>query len=360
MGISNWRRAVLAIGFTTAFFSALSYADDSNKKLAVDKVKGELSIIVLGSGGPMPSAEGRASAGYLILTDGQPRLLMDVGGGTYQRLAASGAHVQNIDSILISHLHVDHMADLSAMIKGVYFHARQYDEPRPASRPIHIYGPNENLANAQTAQFPSSEKYVNTLFDPVVGIERYLNGFSTAINKGKFAYDVTNISPSPIGPATEIINDADGLVVKAIGVFHGPVPSVAFRVDYKGKSVVYTGDTNSKLPNGDLSQALISLAMDTDLLIYDTAITDTRPDKFLPADNPPLGDQLFFLLHTTPTTMGQIAMQAKAKTLVLSHITPVTENSLDEVKDLVRAQGYTGKISVARDLKVYNLDKDED
>ena len=41
------------------------------------KVKGDLSVMVLGSGGPIVTAEGRASAGYLIFTDGKHHILMD-------------------------------------------------------------------------------------------------------------------------------------------------------------------------------------------------------------------------------------------------------------------------------------------
>ncbi|HEY5602678.1 MAG TPA: MBL fold metallo-hydrolase [Gammaproteobacteria bacterium] len=338
-------------------------ADDKNKKLAIDKVNGELSVIVLGSGGPMPASSGRASAGYLILTDGKPRLLMDLGGGSYQRIGESGATIQNIDAILLTHLHIDHMADLSAAIKGIYFHAREHDEPRLADRPIRIFGPNVNAAN----QFPASATYVETLYDASVGLERYLHTFSRAISGGEFAYEVTNLSPNPGGAITTIIDDADGLVVKSVGVFHGPVPSVAFRIEYRGHSIVYTGDTNSRMPpatlNPDatnpLSQQLIELAAGADLLIYDTAITDTEPGKVAPAPGF-LGDRLFFNLHTTPATMGQIASQANAKTLVLSHITPITEAAIDEIKDVVRAQNFSGRIKVARDLKVYNLGGDDD
>ncbi len=343
------RRWTVTISIIGTLTSAPAFAGADHKERPIDNVKGELSVMVLGSGGPLATA-GRASAGYLIFTDGKPRLLMDVGGGTFQRIAASGADIKDLDYILISHLHIDHMADLSAVIKSIYFQARQDYAPRPATHPIAIYGPDENLANAQTRQFPSSQKYVDTLYDKDVGIERYMNSFATAISGGQFAYTVANLTPTLTGPATEIIHTADGLVIKTAGVFHGPVPSVAFRVEYKGHSVVYSGDTNSKLPTGALSPAMVALSQDADLLIYDTAITDTEPSR--------PGDTFFFQLHTTPTTMGQIASQARAKTLVLSHITPITDVALDEVKTLIRAQGFTGNIKIASDLKVYNLGGD--
>jgi len=288
--------------------------------------------------------------------DREPRQHGDLG------LAASGADIHTIDGILISHLHIDHMADLSAVVKSMYFQARQAGDPRPATNPVRIYGPNENLANAQTKQFPSSVDYVDALYnisntEKPLGIERYMHSFTTAISGGQFAYTVTNLPLNLAGATYNVLTTADGLVVKSIGVFHGPVPSVAFRIEYKGHSIVYTGDTNSKLPpppasTGALAPGLIALSTDADLLIYDTAITDTEPNIYA-------GDPMFFQLHTTPTTMGQVSAQARAKTLVLSHITPITSDAIDEVKTLVRAQGYTGKIKVAKDLKVYNLGADD-
>jgi ribonuclease BN (tRNA processing enzyme) len=141
----------------------------------------------------------------------------------------------------------------------------------------------------------------------------------------------------------EILNTPDGLIIQSIAVDHGPVPAVAFRVEYKGYSIVYSGDTGSKNSN------MITIAQNADLLIYDTAITDNLPP------NP-----VFHVLHTSPTRIGQVASAAGVKKLLLSHITPVVEPRIKLVKKTIRHQGYTGKIKVAKDLKVYNLGNDDD
>lgn len=72
----------------------------ADMKLAGDRVKGDLSVMVLGSGGPMATASNRASAGYLIFLDGKPRILMDAGGGTFARLAESGVNIRDLDIVL--------------------------------------------------------------------------------------------------------------------------------------------------------------------------------------------------------------------------------------------------------------------
>jgi len=171
-----------------------------------------------------------------------------------------------------------------------------------------------------------------------MGLERYLNGFTAVINAGTFNYIAHDLDSDWQAGIAETVLMQDGLKITAMPVKHGPVPSVAYRIEYKGKTIVYSGDTNSESSN------MIAIAQDADLLIYDTAIMDTHP-------NPAMRQ-----LHTTPSRMGVVATTAMAKKLVLSHITPNTAPNLDDVKELIRAQGYRGKIKAAKDLKVFNLD----
>jgi len=347
--------AVLCL-VSASFLSSSAFAD---KKLAVDKVSGALSVMVLGSGGPIGTAEGRASASYLVFVDGQPKILMDAGGGAYQRLAASGTDIRDLDIVLLSHLHIDHMGDLSPIVKSMYFQNRVYNVangtfPPGRTKPFRVYGPNANGvpfppalgADPGTAQYPASSEFVHNHYDLNHGDERYMNVFTRAISGGIFKYSVNDVSPNWQVYSPETIIDENGLVIKAVGVNHGPVPSLAFRIEYKGKSIVYSGDTSS------IGNNMVQLSSGADLLIYDTALgTDTPP-------NPSF--DIFYTLHTTPSRIGDVAHQANAKSLVLSHITPQTEGKFDTLKSMIRAKGYEGKIKLASDLKVYNLFKDDD
>ncbi|MEH6912398.1 MAG: MBL fold metallo-hydrolase [Oceanicoccus sp.] len=330
----------IATIFATILISSVCSATDN--KLAVNKVEGTLSVMVLGSGGPMATSAGRASAGYLIFTDGSPRVLMDVGGGTYQRLAESGVNIKDLDTVLLSHLHIDHTGDLSSVIKTVYFHNNIAGTSR--KKPINIHGPSENgIPFPKTAilQYPHTSDYVDGYYAMPNGVERYMNLFPTAISRGasKFSYTVNDLA-SKVNDADEqeVLKAEDGLTITAIAVDHGPVPALAFRVEYKGYSIVYSGDTGSRGPN------MITIAKNADLLIYDTAITDSLP-----------ANPLFHVLHTPPTRIGEVAYAAKVKKLLLSHITPITGPRMEEVKTAIRTKKYTGKIAIAKDLQVYNF-----
>lgn len=324
-------------------FPVLADDDDHGKK---NKIKGPLSVMVLGSGGPVADAAGRASAGYLIFTDGKPRILMDLGGGTYKSIAQSGINIADMEYILLSHLHADHTGDLSSVVKTIYFHNRRANTNR--SNPIHIYGPAANgkpFPGTTIPQYPASSTYANDHFAMPGGTERYLHIFVKAISQGgsAFAFQPHDLSSAVPGAVVEtLIDTADGLVVKSIAVDHGPVPSVAYRIEYKGQSIVYSGDTGSRGPN------MVTISEQADLLIYDTAIMADEPT------NP-----LFHVLHTEPDRIAEVAIAAGVKKVVLSHITPVTDPRIDEVKDIIRDTGYEGKVKVAKDLKVYNLGDDD-
>ena len=359
-----------ALGVFLTLASSLSFAhgDKRTSTLPMGEVKGDLSVMVLGSGGPGVTAAGRASAGYLIFTDGQPRVLMDVGGGVHKNFVSSGANIKALDIILLSHLHIDHMGDLSPVIKAMYFQNRAFNllngtvkDGDERTAPIRIFGPDQNGIGFPDAlgaapgvtQYPSSEEFVHSHYDLNTGNERYLNVFTGAISAGKFAVEAKNVSPAWTSYAPETLINENGLKIIAVGVNHGPVPALAFRIEYKGKSIVYSGDTSSRsidvagnpLPNGG---NMVAISKDADLLIYDTAIMNDAPNG--PADG------IFFQLHTTPNRIGEVATAAGVKKLVLSHITAITQSRLGEVADLIRAQGFRGEISAAQDLKVYNVE----
>ena len=89
-----------------------------------------MKITFLGTGCPEPNPR-RASSGYLVET-GQHRILLDCGGGVYDRLVASGRRPSDITHLFFSHLHSDHMMDYARLVHGAW------DE---GGAPLHVFGP---------------------------------------------------------------------------------------------------------------------------------------------------------------------------------------------------------------------------
>jgi len=328
----------LLAGLAMSMSGFTARADGALGGPAVKRVHGPLSVMVLGSSGPMVQPSGRASAGYMVFTDGKPRVLMDLGSGTFKSIAQSGAFIGKLNYILLSHLHIDHASELPGVVKAIYFDGRHHGQPHTA--PIQIYGPDTD-----TPMFPSTSQLADGLFGPT-GLFRYLKPFVDGAGGppalGNFGYQAHNLSPVFQGATINTIVDDNGLVIKEIAVDHHEAPAIAYRIEYKGHSIVYSGDTHSTTDN------MVKLAQGADVLIYDTSILDNAPPPFSP----------FAKRHTTPTRLGQVAAMADPQKLVLSHLTPISLPNIVTIQHIIRDQGYTGKISVARDLKVYNVSDD--
>jgi ribonuclease BN (tRNA processing enzyme) len=236
---------------------------------------------VLGSGGPEITDQ-RASTGYLVWQDGRARVLIDMGPGSLQQFEHSGARVEELDVILLTHLHVDHSADLPALVKSSFFTARNRDLP--------LFGPTGSRF------FPATERFVRSLLAAPDGAFRYLDGFLS----GNAAYHLQAQDVDANGDQAATVIDDERFKITAIPVHHGPVPALAWRVDIAGKSIVISGDMN-----GD-NETLPRLARQADLLVAHHAIPEGLQGV---ARN----------LHMPPSVIGEIAGQAEVKQLVLSH-----------------------------------------
>jgi len=344
--ISALALLVSMAGFTQSASAAKHFKKEFKKEikevkkekkaiLPVDLVKADLAVMILGSGDPVARNSGRAASSLLIFTDGVPSVLIDSGSGSFKSLGLSGAKLNDVHHFMYTHLHLDHTADMSAMVKTLFFHNLGAGELLPAA--LNFYGPDSNVP-----AYDPMATYVDKHYNPETGVERYLNGFADAFFAGQSPFNpVGNNLPSDTTSSdiTTVLNEHGGLTIKSIPVFHGGTPSIALRIEYKGKSIVWTGDTNSSTDN------IVKLAYDTDVLIYDTAIMEAPVPEFL------------LMFHTTPSRLGEVAAITQPKKLVLAHLSGETETkaNLLKIKKTVKAAGYYGKVIPAKDLMVINV-----
>ena len=268
------------------------------------------ALTILGSGGPR--ADGRAASGNLVSLNGKPRLLIDAGSGIFTRLGELQVDLTDLDTILLTHLHIDHTADVPSVLK-----ARAMVSQQPIA--FRVYGP------AALGPYPATTRFMHLLFDP----------------GGAFAYQKTFGAPEDIAAfdlptdlATlrlELIGEGD-LKVSAIPTRHGDAPGTAYRVEYKGHAITFSGDIDPRgLPN------LTVLAQEADVLVFNCAVLD-----------PPGSPADLYTRHTPPALIGQLARHAHVKRLVLTHIAPLVEQQLPGVLQSVQAH-YDGLVTVATD-----------
>jgi ribonuclease BN (tRNA processing enzyme) len=274
-----------------------------------------VEVQVLGSGGPEVQDK-RASSSYVVWRNGKARVLIDAGGGSALRFGESGARMEDLEVILLSHLHIDHTSDLPALLKSSYFGDRM--------RPLPIFGPVGN------ADFPATTVFVADLFDPFRGAYRYLGRFLSGQDDG-YRLQPHDVRLAPHEVRT--VSKSDGIAISTTRVIHGSVPALAWRVDMDNRSIVFSGDTNGD--NGNLQ----NLASGADVFIAHNAIpegTEGAPRA----------------LHMPPSVIGAIAKTADVHRLVLSHRMLRSLGHEEETLSII-ARTYAGPVAFANDLDCF-------
>lgn len=277
--------------------------------------KHNIALQVLGSGGP-EMGDKRASSAYLIWIDGKSKILIDFGGGASLRFEEVGAKISDLDVILLTHLHVDHTADIPALLKAAFF--------TRASGSIYLLGPDVNDF------MPSTEEFIRRLFKNNKGAWQYLgdnlDGTARLQLNAQTIGDIRKVSTVYI---------KGDIRIQAVRVHHGPIPALAYRVNIGNRSITFSGDMNGEY------HVLETLAKNTDILVAHNAV---------PKGSTGVAAQL----HMTPDTIGKIAKKAHPRRLILSHRMLRTLGREKETLSEIRRY-YRGSVRFANDKSYYRI-----
>ena len=264
-----------------------------------------VAVQVLGSGAP-GFVKDRANTSYLVWVGNQARILVDAGGGAYVRFGQAQAKFSDLSMILVSHLHPDHSSDLP----GVLWSGRN-----TRNDTLPIAGPSGNDAA------PALNDFLTRLFDPKSGSWEVLSSVvapGPGVKLDPRVVDVTRQEPTTV-------YDRDGVKVSAMGIPHGNLPTVAYRVETQGVTVVLSSDQNGTNPR------FPDFAKGADILVMHLAIgvNANNPNQALPA------------------VVGSVAQSANPKRLVLSHIGNFdVDAAVADVK-----KNYSGPLAIGADLQ---------
>lgn len=268
---------------------------------------------VLGSGGP-ELGDKRASSSYLIWYNNKAKILVDIGSGSMLNLEKTSANINDLEAVLFTHLHVDHSADLPALIKASFFTQRTKD--------LLIYGPSGNHL------MPSTTNFIQTLFGPN-GAYRYLSSYlDGSENYSVKPYDIKFERKQ----AQTIVDNAE-YQITAAPTHHGPIPAIAWKIKIADKTIVFSGDINND------NHTLMHIAKNAAMLIAHHAIPETATGS---SRN----------LHMPPSVIGQIAAEANVKQLVLSHHMLRSLTQLDNSEIEIRRH-YDGPMTFANDMQCF-------
>lgn len=285
------------------------------------------------AGGPSVQADRSQPAN--LLDTGQSSWMIDCGDGASERLADAGLNPAQIDTVFISHLHIDHTAGLMGLI-GLRWFTR-------APHVLTIYGP------------PGTDQIVAGIVQSLEPAQRIGIGIRGPAWVPSVASTVE----------VRIIKDgADltvgGVHVRAVKNTHfadkdgrdddNGSQSLSFRFEKAGYSIGYTGDTGPSVAVEQLVRGADLLVSETiDLKPLAAEIYRRYPEMPEPAKRALVTH--FERQHLTPAEAGKLAADAGAKRLVLTHLTALGKTA--EFAPRLAAEARTTfhrDVVIARDL----------
>jgi ribonuclease Z len=281
----------------------------------------ELKVTLLGTGSPIPVEE---RFGPSILVEAGPeKLLIDCGRGASLRLWQLHIPLGAVTAVFLTHLHSDHIVGIPDLWLTGWL-------PPPFGHRTHafqIWGPvgtNEMMANLQKA-FATDIRFRMADGIPEQGI----------------AVAAQDIAQGPV-------YEKNGVKVTAFEVDHATAkPAFGYRIDYRGHSVVLSGDTRP-------TENLIRFSKDVDLLIHEVAWA--RPELLQKSQ----AARIIIGLHTTPEQAGTIFARVKPRLAVYSHVVLITtdpafsEPNDTDVLKLTR-KTYGGPLEMGQDLMTIGI-----
>lgn len=269
-----------------------------------------LTITLLGTGSPIPDPHRAGPA--TLLSGGGEHYLVDAGRGVLMRLAAAGVGVGDLTAVLLTHLHSDHLTDLNDVITSRWV---MTFEPSPLT----VVGP--------------------------VGTQEVVDHIVAALGPD-IGYRIDHHDDLAYGfPPVVVIEVEDGAIdlggtvtVACARTDHRPVhPTVGFRFDHEGASVVTAGDTVpcdglDRLCSG--AQALVHTVIRKDIIghVPIERMKDIRD------------------YHSSPEEAARTAQRGGVATLVMTHyVPPIPPGGGEDWKALAAAH-FDGAIELGDDL----------
>ncbi len=251
-----------------------------------------MEITILGSGTCAVTPQ-RSCSSYYIKTQGQ-HILLDIGFGALRRMAEAHIDYREIDMVLCSHFHLDHVGDLAPLLMALTF-----TPGFERKKPLTLIGPQ------------GFRKFMHNLRD-IYG--------DWLLPRNEYPLTIYDLNTEHL--------EVNGCVIQASTMCHTQYTN-GYRIENGGKVLAYSADTG---PCDELTK----LCKDADLAFIECSFPDDQPFEF----------------HLTPRQAAKAARDAGVKHLVLTHFYPMMDEI--DIKSICKPI-YDGKIDLAKDLAQHSL-----
>ncbi len=283
---------------TTVFQRAADSRIDAD--LRTELVDG-LHLALCGAGSPMPDP--KRSGPCIAVIAGETVIIVDSGSGSSRNLSTMNIPQGEIDALLLTHFHSDHIDGLGELAMNRWVQAAN-------TTPLPVFGPQgvddivSGFNQVYAADAGYRQAHHSDMVAPLSGAGMTSHEFQT-----------------PDAGETTLVFERDQLVVQAFRVEHDPVsPAVGYRFEYKGRSLVISGDTAKSENVEQMSQGvdlLVHEALSQELVEVLTQAAKKKEMKILEKITVDIIDY-----HTSPIEAAQIAAAANVDHLLYYHIVP--------------------------------------
>ncbi len=273
-----------------------------------------MRVTLLGTGCPVVSTERFGPA--QVLRHGPTAVLVDCGSGVTQRLLAAGLPGRDIEALLLTHLHSDHIVDLFQLVISAWHQGRD--------RPQRVFGPRGTRAYVEGLMAlwrPELEqRIVHEARPSTAALEVQVTEIEAGqrLEIGDFIVQVVEVEHQP--------------VKQAFGFVFAPAGG-------EGPRIVLSGDTRR-------CAALIDAARGAEVLVHEVMVHREMP--VIEGVRTAEGLANVASYHTLSDQVGKIAAEAGVGCLVLTHFVPPCcdrQALLDEV-----VADFAGPILIGEDL----------
>ena len=280
-----------------------------------------LTATVCGSGSPLPSDSAQAC----IMIQAEDRMfIVDVGDGSVRNLSSWRVPLEDLKAVLITHLHSDHFSDLADL------HLMSW-VARDRSKKLTVFGPEgiENVTKGFELAYTYDSLYRNEHHGDIIA-----------------PFDVVGYEPFTL-QGDSVIYDENDLKITAFLVSHKPVdPAYGFRFDYKGRSIVISGDTiydENLIKYAKKADLLFHEAISYELMRISSRIASGLGEEY---DNNAsrYGSEIFRHIedyHTTPVEAAMAASKSDVGLLVFYHLIPTPQIPIRTIMAKIFFRGVT-------------------
>jgi ribonuclease Z len=288
---------------------------------------GGMRVTILGSGDPFVK-KSQASASVLVEVGNPERdfFFFDLGSGSLANFNGLHLPVTATTKVFLTHLHADHVGDMPTLLWSLAKGGRR--------DPVEVWGPAGEYRPLGTRAFTEHLEAAHAWDLESLCGHPGQSGAHTLTTEVPF-------------DATATVYERSGVTISSFPVIHVLNGAVGYRIDYAGRSVVFSGDTRP-------CHTLVDACDGADLLIHETfpSASVFAKKAGVPED---LAEAIVTGAHTSPAMAGKVFARAGARMSAMWHLA-VDHDTVGPVFSEMRLH-HDGPVVISQDLTVFDITK---